>query len=61
MYVTVHIKSVPSSAMIQYKDRPLVMFGLLKHEHKMSVLNMCIRRQKCAVDEEPEIIKSKER
>lgn len=57
-YITVHIKDFPAKF---YESRdpkaPLVLYGLLPHEQKMSVLNLVIRRT--AGSSEP--IKSKER
>ncbi|NXG38496.1 TSR1 protein, partial [Dromaius novaehollandiae] len=44
-YVTLHVCSVPFSVMESFKDgRPLVLFSLLPHEQKMSVLNFLVRR-----------------
>ncbi|XP_062448347.1 pre-rRNA-processing protein TSR1 homolog isoform X2 [Rhea pennata] len=44
-YVTLHICNVPFSVMESFKDgRPLVLFSLLLHEQKMSVLNFLVRR-----------------
>ncbi|XP_065176403.1 pre-rRNA-processing protein TSR1 homolog [Sycon ciliatum] len=50
-YVTLHLINVPSdiSAGIQ-NDVPLVVFGLLQHEHKMSVLNFSLTKHpSCAL------------
>ncbi|NXA35216.1 TSR1 protein, partial [Eudromia elegans] len=44
-YVTVHICNVPVSVIESFRDgRPLVLFALLPHEQKMSVLNFLVRR-----------------
>uniref|UniRef100_A0A8D2ISX2 Pre-rRNA-processing protein TSR1 homolog n=1 Tax=Varanus komodoensis TaxID=61221 RepID=A0A8D2ISX2_VARKO len=45
-YVTLHICSVPVSVMesFQRQRTPLVLFTLLPHEQKMSVLNLLVRR-----------------
>ncbi|NWX91926.1 TSR1 protein, partial [Nothoprocta pentlandii] len=44
-YVTLHICNVPVSVMESFRDgRPLVLFALLPHEQKMSVLNFLVRR-----------------
>ncbi|XP_067165948.1 pre-rRNA-processing protein TSR1 homolog isoform X2 [Apteryx mantelli] len=44
-YVTLHVCNVPVSVMESFKDgRPLVLFSLLPHEQKMSVLNFLVRR-----------------
>jgi pre-rRNA-processing protein TSR1 len=38
---------------------PVVVFGLLAHEHKMSVINMAVKRHRGGASEQP--IRSKER
>ncbi|XP_039180213.1 pre-rRNA-processing protein TSR1 homolog isoform X1 [Crotalus tigris] len=45
-YVTIHLCNVPVSVMesFQQKQEPLVLFTLLPHEQKMSVLNLLVRR-----------------
>ncbi|KGL79880.1 Pre-rRNA-processing protein TSR1, partial [Tinamus guttatus] len=44
-YVTLHVCNVPVSVMESFRDgRPLVLFTLLPHEQKMSVLNFLVRR-----------------
>ncbi|XP_035198759.1 pre-rRNA-processing protein TSR1 homolog [Oxyura jamaicensis] len=44
-YVTVHVCNVPVSAMESFRaGKPLVLFALLPHEQKMSVLNFLVRR-----------------
>ncbi|XP_067864676.1 pre-rRNA-processing protein TSR1 homolog [Heptranchias perlo] len=56
-YVTVHICNVPVSVMESFKPEvPLVLFTLLPHEQKMSVVHFLLRRH--ASNTEP--IKSKE-
>ncbi|CAB3365603.1 Hypothetical predicted protein [Cloeon dipterum] len=57
-YVTVHIKNVPEKLMLKKEPgQPVVLFGMLPHERKMSVLNVVLKR--CTFgDQEP--IKSKE-
>ncbi|XP_033744471.1 pre-rRNA-processing protein TSR1 homolog isoform X2 [Pecten maximus] len=57
-FITVHIANVPREFMESYKPgSPVVMFGLLQHEQKMSVSNYVIKR--CGESRFP--IKSKER
>ncbi|XP_072326117.1 pre-rRNA-processing protein TSR1 homolog [Scyliorhinus torazame] len=44
-YVTVHICNVPNSVMESFKSQvPLVLFTLLPHEQKMSVIHFLLRR-----------------
>ncbi|XP_056414698.1 pre-rRNA-processing protein TSR1 homolog isoform X2 [Hyla sarda] len=44
-YVTVHITGVPVSVLEHFKQgAPLVLYSLLPHEQKMSVVNMLVRR-----------------
>ncbi|XP_030328789.1 pre-rRNA-processing protein TSR1 homolog isoform X2 [Strigops habroptila] len=44
-YVTLHLCNVPVSVMESFKEgKPLVLFSLLPHEQKMSVLNFLVRR-----------------
>ncbi|XP_034934342.1 pre-rRNA-processing protein TSR1 homolog [Chelonus insularis] len=46
-YVTLHIKNVDKELYDAYRaisPRPLVVFGLLQYEHKMSVLNVTLQR-----------------
>ncbi|XP_028402867.1 pre-rRNA-processing protein TSR1 homolog [Dendronephthya gigantea] len=44
-YVTVHIKDVPKHVADNFSgSRPLVLFGVLPHEQKMSVLHFVIKR-----------------
>ncbi|XP_077150607.1 pre-rRNA-processing protein TSR1 homolog [Ranitomeya variabilis] len=44
-YVTVHITGVGVSVLEHFKQgAPLVLYSLLPHEHKMSVVNMLVRR-----------------
>ncbi|CAM5164320.1 unnamed protein product [Eretmochelys imbricata] len=44
-YVTLHVCSVPISVMESFRQGlPLVLFSLLPHEQKMSVLNFVVRR-----------------
>ncbi|KAK2184874.1 hypothetical protein NP493_249g01031 [Ridgeia piscesae] len=43
-YITVHIQDVPREFMESYNPgHPVVVFGLLPHEQKMSVVNMMVR------------------
>lgn len=59
-YVTVHVKNVNLhlfQAHCNAKDRPMIIFGLLPHEQKMSVSNVILKRT--ADNLKP--IKSKER
>uniref|UniRef100_F7FZN4 Pre-rRNA-processing protein TSR1 homolog n=1 Tax=Monodelphis domestica TaxID=13616 RepID=F7FZN4_MONDO len=56
-YVTLHVCGVPASVVESFRlGVPLVMFSLLPHEQKMSVLNMVVRRH--PGNQEP--VKSKE-
>ncbi|NWX24064.1 TSR1 protein, partial [Aegotheles bennettii] len=44
-YVTLHVCNVPVSVMESFKEgKPLILFSLLPHEQKMSVLNFLVRR-----------------
>ncbi|XP_063812165.1 pre-rRNA-processing protein TSR1 homolog [Pseudophryne corroboree] len=44
-YVTVHISGVPVSVLEHFRQgAPLVLYSLLPHEQKMSVVNMLVRR-----------------
>ncbi|NWZ20947.1 TSR1 protein, partial [Asarcornis scutulata] len=44
-YVTLHISNVPVGVMESFREgKPLVLFALLPHEQKMSVLNFLVRR-----------------
>ncbi|XP_076105555.1 pre-rRNA-processing protein TSR1 homolog [Mytilus galloprovincialis] len=57
-YITVHIANVPKEFMESYKPgNPVVVFGLLKHEQKISVLNFMIKKNSFYTKP----IKSKER
>ncbi|KAI4465355.1 ribosome biogenesis protein [Holotrichia oblita] len=58
-YITLHLKNVPETVWNAFvsTNRPLVVFGLLPHENKMSVVNVVLRRTNLL--EEP--LKSKER
>ncbi|KZT10829.1 ribosome biogenesis protein tsr1 [Laetiporus sulphureus 93-53] len=44
MRVTVYLKNVPREAMTQNQSAPLVLFGLMQHEHKKTVLNFIVQR-----------------
>ncbi|XP_074869985.1 pre-rRNA-processing protein TSR1 homolog [Carettochelys insculpta] len=56
-YVTLHICSVPSAVMESFRQGlPVVLFSLLPHEQKMSVLNFVVRRH----PGNDEIVKAKE-
>ncbi|VVC40400.1 Hypothetical protein CINCED_3A004353 [Cinara cedri] len=57
-YITIHVKNVPSK-MFHSRDgrNPIVVFGLLPHEQKMSVLNVVLKRPSTVDFDEP--IKSK--
>lgn len=48
MYVTLHLKNVPSDAWESYKtnfgSENVVVYGLLDHENKMSVVNVVLKR-----------------
>jgi pre-rRNA-processing protein TSR1 len=60
-YITIHIKGVRQDLWKAFQSEnstaPLSVFGLLPHEHKMSVMNVVLKRT--GVSDEP--IKSKER
>lgn len=59
-FVTLHVKNVPRvffDAFCTLNDRPLIVFGLLPNESKMSLLNVVLKTQ----ISESEQIKSKER
>ncbi|KAJ3047950.1 hypothetical protein HK097_011022 [Rhizophlyctis rosea] len=44
-YVTVHIQDVPREAFASYNpSRPYILFTLLPHEHKFSILNFVVKR-----------------
>ncbi|KAL7293972.1 hypothetical protein TKK_0012551 [Trichogramma kaykai] len=58
-YITIHVKNVSQELFEAYRvlDQPLILFGLLENEHKMSVLNFVLKRTaNCDIP-----IKSKER
>ncbi|KAK0086595.1 hypothetical protein PV325_002904 [Microctonus aethiopoides] len=60
-YITLHIKNVNEEHFKCFKkleDAPLIVIGLLANEHKMSLLNVLLKR-KADIDAQP--IKSKER
>ncbi|XP_063235306.1 pre-rRNA-processing protein TSR1 homolog [Bacillus rossius redtenbacheri] len=58
-YVTVHVRGVPQHLWASRPaSRPLALFGLLPHEHKMSVLNVMLKRSAGCPDQQP--IRSKE-
>lgn len=42
--VTVHLKNVPQEASCLNPGAPFAIFGLLKHEHKKTVLNFTVQR-----------------
>ncbi|XP_029634868.1 pre-rRNA-processing protein TSR1 homolog [Octopus sinensis] len=57
-FITVHIKDVPRAFMESHRPgQPVIMFGLLPHEQKMTVMNFIVQRK--ITCEEP--VKSKER
>nr|XP_032823593.1 pre-rRNA-processing protein TSR1 homolog isoform X1 [Petromyzon marinus] len=57
LYVTVHILNVPLDLLEgRQPDAPLVLFGLLPHEHKMSVVHFAVRRHPGCT----EVVKAKE-
>ncbi|KAG2377712.1 hypothetical protein C9374_008797 [Naegleria lovaniensis] len=45
-YITLHIANVPMSMMevVQQKKEPLIVFGLLRHEQKTSVVHLLVKR-----------------
>ncbi|KAI8504127.1 ribosome biogenesis protein tsr1 [Branchiostoma belcheri] len=57
-YITIHVANVPKTFMENYKpSHPLVVYGLLQHEQKMSVVHFLVKRH--SGNTKP--IKSKER
>jgi 40S ribosome biogenesis protein Tsr1 and BMS1 C-terminal len=40
----VYLKDVPQEAASQHSAYPIVIFGLLQHEHKKSTLNFAVQR-----------------
>lgn len=59
-YITIHVPRVHEDlykAYIAVEERPLIIFGLLPHEQKMSVLNVCLKR----TSGNTEAVKSKEK
>ncbi|XP_074645813.1 pre-rRNA-processing protein TSR1 homolog [Tubulanus polymorphus] len=57
-YVTIHVKDVPKSMFDSLKPNdPLIVFGLLPHEQKMSVVHLLLQRH----PDNNEPIKSKDR
>ena len=42
--MTVSLRNVPEEASRFDEGQPFVLFGLLQHEHKMSVLNFTVQR-----------------
>jgi hypothetical protein len=60
-YITIHVIGVPKNFIMARRSyQPLVLFGLLPYEQKMSVLNFVIRRPNVSrLDQN--IIKSKEK
>ncbi|GAB6029910.1 ribosome bioproteinsis protein tsr1 [Chamberlinius hualienensis] len=60
-YVTLHIVNVSKTSYESLKfHSPLVVYGLLNHEQKMSVVNLLLKRF-VSPNEEPEPIQSKEK
>lgn len=60
-YVTIHVIGVPQYFIkTRQPYQPLVLFGLLQHEQKMSLLNFVIRRPNISTQDQ-KIIKSKEK
>lgn len=43
-YITVHLKNVPTVMYRMRGDQPIVLYGMLPHEQKMSVVNMVLKR-----------------
>ncbi|KAL1139180.1 hypothetical protein AAG570_009239 [Ranatra chinensis] len=58
-YIRIHIADVPTYLYRLREEQPIVVYGMLQHEQKMSVLNMMLKRPVALVSEEA--IKSKER
>jgi 40S ribosome biogenesis protein Tsr1 and BMS1 C-terminal len=57
-YVTVHVKNVPEKVVLaQEPGQPIIIFGMLPHETKMTVMNVVMKRCRFG-SQEP--IKSKE-
>lgn len=44
MRVSITLRDVPAEAAIHNRGLPFAIFGLLQHEHKVSVLNFTIQR-----------------
>lgn len=57
-YITVYIDNVLESQFLSYQGSPLLIYGLLPHEQKMSVVNMLLKRPNSLESTEP--IASKE-
>ncbi|XP_008547061.1 pre-rRNA-processing protein TSR1 homolog [Microplitis demolitor] len=60
-YITIHVKDVPKKLYDAYSSdgqRQLIVFGLLPNEHKMSLLNIVLKR---TTDPEAQPIASKEK
>ena len=60
-YVRIVVKNVPSHLYSEWslKPSPLVIFNMLKHENKMSVMNVVVKRTRDPMNDDP--IASKER
>jgi pre-rRNA-processing protein TSR1 len=62
-YVVLHVKNVPHHLYADWngsqEKAPLVLFGMLKHENKMSVMNVAVKRRIDSMNDEA--IASKER
>ncbi|XP_075226411.1 tsr1 ribosome assembly factor isoform X2 [Lycorma delicatula] len=59
-YITVHVDNVPEELYNTKGEQPIVLYGMLPHEQKMSVLNMVLKRPNISTESAPEPIKSKE-
>lgn len=59
-YITVHVDNVPEELYNTKGEQPIVLYGMLPHEQKMSVLNMVLKRPNISTQGQCEPIKSKE-
>ncbi|XP_039301201.1 pre-rRNA-processing protein TSR1 homolog [Nilaparvata lugens] len=50
-YISVHIANVPAAVYGNRGVQPVVVFGMLAHEQKMSVVNMVLKRPNLVLDE----------
>ncbi|CAG0917933.1 unnamed protein product [Notodromas monacha] len=62
-FVTLELGNVTEDVVERMKaiDRPILAFGLLSHEHRMSILNCVLKRRPAEDPENATVIKSKDR